>query len=85
MGFLGQVKRGLAYGLGGGLGWSIGNAIGNFVVTWVKRIALIIFLGGGAGTVSMCQQGRGPFDGPKEKPAAEQPAKTIKQQQHQQQ
>lgn len=82
MGFWGQVKRGLAYGLGGGLGWSIGTAIGNFIVTWIKRILFVTLVGGGAGTANMIYQNQR-TDGPKEKPAAEQPAKTIKQQQHQ--
>ena len=80
MSFWQKVKDGFAYGLGGSFGARIGWEVADFLVTWVRRILFVLFAGTTFGGLAMCSD----FKQTLEK-HVDQPAKTVKQQQNQNQ
>ena len=52
-GFFSKIGDGLGYGLGGGFGFTIGQELARFVIRWIKRLIIVIALGGSWGVATM--------------------------------
>lgn len=77
MGFWRRVKEGAGYGFGGSLGARIGWELGGWIVTWLKRLVIVI----GLAVFGAWPKLQGYFSGLVERPIAEKkevPAKPVK-------
>ena len=77
MGFWRSVKEGAGYGFGGSLGARIGWELGGWIVTWLKRLVIVI----GLAVLGAWPKLQGYFSGPVEQPTVvkkEVPAKPVK-------